>query len=99
LHHAEVELACLDGVYVEYRAPGGLNRAADTVIGAVLVHQAADSTAGSVVHTRDTARSDADELLLCSGRQGRHQGSEHGCGTGTDCQMLAKTNLEFLLHT
>ena len=64
LGEAEVELAGLDGVDVEHRAAGRFDRAADAVLGAVLVDQAADRAAGRVVHAGDAAGADGDELLL-----------------------------------
>ena len=64
LREAQVELAGLDGVDVEHRAAGGLHRAADAVLGAVLVDQAADRAAGRVVDAGDAAGADGDELLL-----------------------------------
>jgi hypothetical protein len=70
LRDAEVELAGLDGVDVEDRAAGGFDRAADAVLGAVLVHQAADGAAGGVVHAGDAAGADGDELLLREGAGG-----------------------------
>ncbi len=77
LGEAEVELAGLDGVHVEHRTPGGFDRAADTVLGAVLVDQAADGAAGRVVHAGDAAGADGHEFLLRHGR-----GAGNGCRQG-----------------
>ncbi len=64
LRDAHVELARLDGVDVEHRAAGRLDRAADAVLRAVLVDQAADRAARGVVHAGDAAGADGHELLL-----------------------------------
>src|SRR5690606_1067068 len=99
LNHAQVELTRLDRVDVEHRTAGRFNGAADAVVLAVFVHQTADGAAGCVIDAGHAARTDTDEFLLCSSRQRRHQGGEHGCGAGTDCQVAAKSDLELFLHT
>ena len=68
LRHAEVELAGLDGVDVEGRAAGRFHRAADAVLGAVLVDQPADRAAHRVVDAGDAAGADGDEFLLRGSR-------------------------------
>jgi len=64
LGHAQVELALLDGVHVEHGAAGRLHRAADAVLGAILVHEAADGSARGVVHAGHAAGADGEVLLL-----------------------------------
>jgi hypothetical protein len=88
LRDAEVQLAGLDGVDVEHRAAGGFDRAADAVLGAVLVHQAADGAAGRVVHAGDTAGADGDELLL---RQGAGPRRGQGQGRGSAARLRVRT--------
>src|SRR5512139_2504040 len=79
LREPEVELARLDRVDVEHRPAGRLDRAADAVLRAVLVDEAADRAARGVVDAGDTPGADRDELLL-GGRGGRERGSSEGDG-------------------
>ena len=72
LGNAHVQLAGADGVEVVDRAAGDLDRAADAVFLAALVHQAADGAAGRVVDAGDTAGADGDEGI-CADRRGRWQ--------------------------
>src|SRR5690606_4717113 len=82
LRDAHVELARPDRVYVEDRPAGRLDRAADSVLRAVLVDEAADRPAGGVVHAGDATGSDGDELLLGLGRWkcAEQSGARDGCG-------------------
>jgi len=86
VHHvglgdAEVELAGLDRVDVEHRPAGGFHGAADAVLGAVLVHEAADGAAGCVVDAGDAAGADGDVFLLGCGVRCQ-EGGGNGCGSG-----------------
>ena len=64
LGQAELELARLDRVDVEHRAAGQFDRAADTGLRAVLVHQATNGAADRVVDAGDATSADGDEALL-----------------------------------
>ncbi len=83
LRHAEIELAGLDRVDVVDGAAGRLDRAAQAVLGAVLVDEPADGAADRVIDAGDAAGADGDELLLRSGGQwcGKHAGEgDPRCG-------------------
>ena len=82
LHNAKVELFGLDRVHVVDRAASALDRAADAMFGPVLVHQAADRTACSVVDASDAPRADGDKLLL----RVRRGGAERADQGHADCQ-------------
>src|SRR3546814_7349735 len=58
LHHATIQLTCLDGVYVEHRPPGRFYRAAPAMLGAILVDQTAYGATCGIVNTGDAARTD-----------------------------------------
>ena len=78
LRHAEVEFPCLNGIDVEGRAAGGFHRAADAVLGAILVQQTANRAADRVIDAGDAAGSDRDEFLLrCTGAGA---GNQSQCG-------------------
>ncbi|MPN53500.1 hypothetical protein SDC9_201164 [bioreactor metagenome] len=86
LGDTKVELTRLDGVDVVYRTAGALDRTADTVLGAVLVHQPADRPACGVIHAGDATRTDGDELLLGLGWSGAESaGNDQGCCQGAKC--------------
>src|SRR3546814_9148258 len=61
LHHAKIQLTCLDGVYVEHRPTGRFYRAAHAMLGAILVDQTAYGATCGIVNTGDAARTDAHE--------------------------------------
>ncbi len=80
LREAHVELAGADGVGVEHRGAGRLDRAADAVLGTVLVDEAADRAAGRVVDAGDATGADGDELLLRGGRRAESAAGERRRG-------------------
>src|SRR3546814_18128850 len=69
LHHAKIQLTCLDGVYVEHRPTGRFYRAAHAMLGAILVDQTAYGAPCGIVNTGEAARTHPPEFLLCNGRQ------------------------------
>ena len=87
LGNAEIQLARFDRVHVVNRAAGTFDRATDTMLGALFVHQAADGAARGVIDTSHTAGTDRHELLL--GHDARaDQRAAHGQGGGNKGQFF-----------
>ena len=73
LREPEIEFAGFDGVGVEHRPAGRLDRAAKAGFRPALVHQPADRSADGVIHAGHTAGADGDEFLLCGGGHGKRR--------------------------
>jgi hypothetical protein len=71
LGYAHVQLTTADSVDVVNRAAGGFNRAANAVLFAALVDQAADCATGRVVNAGYTAGTNGYECLICRKCRGR----------------------------